>query len=143
MARDTFFTDLQATPGLRPGHRKTYKRVIDTSKHNMNTSDVYPIFSIPADTIVHQVREEVVIAEGGTGTIDLGDAGDTNGWDNTVDLNAAVGTLVSSKPATDAYSLDEGKHYPSAGVIDVIPNNNLDTAIFNLYVDMETLKLDS
>ena len=115
---------------------------IDFSVTNASADDVVQVLRIPDDAVVLETHVVVVVAEGGTATADLGIAGDassTKGFDEAIDLNAAAGTVYSSTKGTDAYAV--GLRFTADGTIDLIPDNDLDTAkikVFARYYNSNT-----
>ncbi len=122
-------------PHLGLDRRHVISKRIDLSATNSVASDTLQCINIPAKTFVEQVLVEVITAEGGTLTATVGDGTDPNGWDASVDLNAAVGTVTSGLNGTDAYMANPGKYYSAADTIDLVMSANAgDTAVFAIHV---------
>lgn len=113
---------------------------LDFSKTPVANADVVQALSIPANTVVLKAFCNIVTAEGGALTAELGDGADANGWDVQVDLNAAAGTITAPSMAlnegapntyTDAYA--PGKLYDAADTIDLTMGGAADAAIVDVY----------
>jgi len=94
------------------------KNTIDLSQNTaILASDVIQVLNIPAKTFVQNVWVRITTPSGGTLTASVGDTNNASGWDASVDLNAAAGTITCGATGTDAYalsSLGPGKSYPTA-----------------------------
>lgn len=101
------------------------EKEFDCSETNLVAGDTYQALHIPANTLITDVVVEVVTAEGGTGTIDVGDGADPDGWCDGTNVNSATTTL-------GAGALKAGKVYPSVDTLDVLVNNALDAAVFKV-----------
>lgn len=116
-------TDLTGgSAGYAPhsGVDKVYliEQVIDFSVNNASATDVLEVIPVPAMTSVLQVGWEVITAEGGTATIDIGDGDDDDYWKSAADANDATVMDVSGT----------AHHYATADTIDITCNNDMDAA---------------
>lgn len=96
--------------------------VLDFSSTNASASDVVEAIKILARTFVHTVIVEVITAEGGTATADVGDGADPNGWHDAVDLNSAG--FTHGDGAFTAAPI--GKLYTADDTIDLTLDHDLD-----------------
>lgn len=71
-------------------------RELDTAAYNLAASGTYTLFNLPANSLVLCVAYQVVTAEGGTATFDLGDSGSATRFYSNADANATAGTKVGS-----------------------------------------------
>jgi hypothetical protein len=95
---------------------------------NASSGDVCQVLTIPQYAKVNRVDCIIKTAEGSAVTGEMGDGADTNGWDASINFNAAAGTLTSPTQGTDAYAY--GKFYTSEDTIDIIPGaGGLSTAV--------------
>lgn len=118
-------------------NRKQYviSRELDCSVQNLAQNDVANLLNIPAGSFVHGVRWEVLTAEGGAATGEIGDGDDVDGWSNatTVDVNDDTVDAMTALTLTDGTpnvvsGYTAGKFYPAAGTIDFKAGAALDTA---------------
>jgi len=112
-----------------PAHRETpvyrLKATVSFADQATSVTDVVQLFNIPAGTFVVGVAVSVTTAEGGTSTIDVGDATDTDGYFDNLSVNSAVKSFSSpGLPATTVFDEPycQGRYYADAGVISVICN---------------------
>lgn len=101
------------------------EKEFDCSDTALVSGDTYKALHIPANTLVLHVAVEVTTAEGGVGTVDIGDDSTTNGWCAGIDVNSATTSLGAG-----AYA--GGKVYAVADTLDVLANNALDAAVFTV-----------
>lgn len=109
--------------------------LIDFAAMNVAASDVVQVYNVAEGCIVESVKLMVVVAEGGTCTIDIGDGDGTNSWDATVSINATAKTITASASGTDAYATANGKYYASADTIDFVMGHAADAAKVLLIVE--------
>lgn len=98
------------------------EHVVDLTGGALTTGDVYQCLAIPANTLVMKVEVEIITAAVGTTcTLDVGDGGAANGWDNDIDGKAVAGTVTASAVGTDARAASAamGYKYTSADSIDI------------------------
>ncbi|MBF0316790.1 MAG: hypothetical protein HQL04_01325 [Nitrospirae bacterium] len=112
------------------------KNRLDFGTTNVAASDTINIVKIKANTHVKKVYTKVITPEGAVATCTIGDSADADGFDASVNLNAAAGTITQST-ASDAYA--DGKLYTTETSIDLTPANNLSTAVIDVYVICEDL----
>jgi len=93
-------------------------------------TDSIQAIPIPAQTVVHAVGLEVLVAEGGTATADVGST-DTDGYLDGVDINAAAGTSYATSDGATGYAV--GFYYGSEDTIDLLMVNALDTAVIRIW----------
>lgn len=103
----------------------------------LGAGDGVQALSIPAKSLVMAVGMEVVTAEGGTLTVDIGDGSDTDGWldgvnGNTVASYCSAATLAEGTPNTFV-GYGAGKYYSVADTIDVITVNAADAAVVRVW----------
>lgn len=103
-------------------------------------ADVLQVVGVKAGTYVPYVALQVVTAEGATGTVDVGDGDDTDGFLNNTDINA-VGRTASLVTTAYSVAVGGGKWYNADDTIDVVVNDN-DTAVAvcYLFVPMQDLR---
>ena len=107
---------------------------ISLAANNSVASDTIQAITIPKGALVLHVGVVINTAEGGALTAELGDGTDPNGWDASVDLNAAAGTQTGPTSGTDAYALQGGKLYTAQDTIDLVMSAAAgDAAIFTVY----------
>jgi hypothetical protein len=92
---------------------------------------------IPAKSLVMAVGMDVVTAEGGTLTVDIGDGTDADGWldgvnANTVASYCSAAALAEGTPNTFV-GYGAGKYYSAADTIDVITVNAADAAVVRVW----------
>ncbi len=136
---------------LTEGIRK-FELVIDTNASNTNGVNLttaggeYALFDIPEGHLHLSTVVEVLTAEGGTATADIGvGGGDLDAFIDGVNLNGTAGTITWSGAATTAEvhssgGATAGYTTPDGGIAVVLdPQNDLDAAKFRvtmLWVDM-------
>ncbi len=116
--------------GVEPwaGRNKVYimRNVIDLSGAATAADlTVYQCLAIPKDTLVMQVRIEILTpATGANVTFDVGDGTNVSGWIAGVNMRAAAGTFASSAVGTNAFAVAAtmGKFYEVADSIDTLIN---------------------
>ena len=96
---------------------------IDCSETNLGTSDTYKLFVIPAGVYVHALVIDVLTAEGGTCTMDVGDSNSATQFTSNTDLNSVAKNVT-------AYTVAKG--YGSADYIVLKMDNAADTAVFTV-----------
>ncbi len=114
--------DVVNVPWAGSGKIYVAKRTIDLTGDALTENDVYQVIPIPANTLVQQVKCEMVTAGVGTTlTMDIGDASGADSWDANVDGKGVATTVTSSAVGTDAYAAaaDNGKFYSAADTIDI------------------------
>ena len=92
----------------------------------VSAADVVQALKIPANALVTRVTTIIRTAEGATCTATVGDGTTADGWDASVNLNAAAGTTLRSLEATDTYGV--GVFYSSADTIDLVMGHDTDAA---------------
>lgn len=107
------------------GQGKVYvlAATIDLTGDVLVENDVYQCLAVPADTLVMNVKVEILTpAVGTTLTMDVGDGGGVDSWDANVDGKAVAGTFTHSVVGTDAYAAAaaQGKFYDAADSIDIV-----------------------
>jgi len=98
----------------------------------LGAGDILQALHVPANTFVISAGLNVLTAEGGTQTFDLGDGTDPDGYLDGVDGNAVAGfgpahVLTEGTPNV-IIGLGKGKYYSSADTIDLVQVNACDTA---------------
>lgn len=99
------------------------RQTVDLTDDAMVSADVFQALAVLEDTLVQQVKIEMLTpAVGTTLTMDVGDGDGTNSWDDAVDGKGAAGTWTSSAVGTDAYAsaANMGKFYEAGDTIDVL-----------------------
>lgn len=104
------------------GVDKVYRidNTIDFSANPGAIADVIQTLNVGAATQVLNVFTTIVTPEGAVSTGTVGDGADPNGFDASVDLNAAVGTVTGGTGGTDAYVTSGGRLYGAADTIDLV-----------------------
>ncbi len=108
------------------------EREVDFAATNYAGTDVLQLIDIPAKTLVLTVVSDVVTAEGGTLTYDVGDGSDPDGFIDGANGNS-VGTTASSLALTEGApntitGYSGGKFYAAADTLDMVINNAADAA---------------
>jgi hypothetical protein len=93
--------------------------------------DILEVIPVPAQTVVLAVGMEVLVAEGGTCTVDIGDGDDADGYLDGVDANAAAGTSYATSDGATGYAV--GRYYSSADTIDFTMVNAMDTGVVRVW----------
>lgn len=111
---------------------------VDFAQTNRDSADVLQLFNIPANTLVLKVVAVVQTEEGGTATIDVGDADDADGYLDGFDADTA-GAYANDLALTDGTpntvtGYSAGKFYASAGVISATINNAMDAGKVSFHV---------
>ena len=104
---------------------------------NVGSAETSALFDIKAGYLVLGMSVKVVTPEGGTATIDIGITGtDVDKFIDGANINAAADSFYKSGDAgTKETVLAEGGYYFEAdGVIDLLANNALDTAVIDVKV---------
>jgi len=109
---------------LLKGYRGYMFNVIDTNLTNLAVADTVQLFKVEDGMIVDQVQFVIITAEGGAATLSIGDDTDPNGFDDSVDANAASNTVTSTLEA-DAFQI--GRFYRADNTIDLYPSTALST----------------
>lgn len=102
---------------------------LDFSETNVSASDVVQALKLGAGAVVLRFATEVVTVEGGTATANIGDGNDADGYDAAVNFNSA-GLVVGDG------ALVGGTKYTSADTIDIVPANDLDTAVIRVMAEV-------
>lgn len=103
-------------------------------------ADVLNAVGVKAGTWVPMVALQVVTAEGAAATADVGDGSTAAGFISNADLNV-VGWTSSLITTTYSLATAGGKLYTADDTIDlVIDSNNVDAAVFHLFVPMFDLR---
>ena len=111
-------------------------RTIDFSVDEAAQNDVFEVLYIPAKTLVLGVQYQVLTAEGGTLTFDIGDGDDVDGYidganGNTLGSGFTTLSLTAGTPDTvTGYS--NGKYYAAADTIDIKLLNAADAAVITV-----------
>lgn len=126
------------------GMRFVEKFAIDTATTNVADSAILKLMDVPADTLIENIIVEVVTAEGGTLTLDIGDyliatdvAVDADGYFDGLDGNSAAVSLLSAQLSADTTTIvyAEGKFYTAHNsYIGVLFNDAADAAVINIWV---------
>ncbi len=103
----------------------------------IGANDILEVMPIPAKTYVMQVGLDVTTAEGGTCTVDVGDAADPDGFLDGVNANTAASyatalALAEASPNT-VVGYSNGKYYAAADTIDIKTVNAADAAVMRLW----------
>lgn len=96
------------------------------------TGDTIQALNVEAGTLVKKVLVKIDTALVGTsGSVTVGDGTDADGWDTTVDLKGAAGTvsqtqlaLTEGTPNTLVDAFAAGKVYTAADTIDLVLTSN-------------------
>ena len=109
------------------------KYSLNFSETGRTAADTLQLFNIPAKTLVTHMQYDVITAEGGTFTFDLGDGADPDGFidganGNSVGNGVNTLTLVEAAPPTIlGYGL--GKYYSATDTLDILINDTVDTGV--------------
>ena len=133
------FTAKQGSQGLAAENRDVfYEQYIDASALNLAAAS-YALFDVPEGHMNLSTVVEVLTAEGGTATIDIGiTGGDVDCLIDGADLNGTAGTFTWSGSATTAEvhsvgGATAGYTTPDGGVtFSMLVNNALDAAKFRI-----------
>ena len=109
---------------------------LDFSDTGALTTDTVQVFDVAAKQLLMGMLVEVVTAEGGTATIDIGlTGGDVDRFIDGANINGAVGTIHKSGDAgTKEVIVAEGGYYfTAADAIDLLPKNDLDAAVIKVF----------
>lgn len=83
-------------------------------------NDVFQMISVPANTLVYGVRAQVMTAEGGTCTFDVGDGATADGYHDGLDGNSTSTNAFSfDEDGTKTEAFGNGKFYSAADTIDL------------------------
>lgn len=83
-------------------------------------NDVFELINVPAGTFVHGVRVDVLTAEGGASTFDVGDGATADGYHDGLDANDATVNVYSfDTDGTMTEAFGHGKYYAAADTIDL------------------------
>jgi hypothetical protein len=136
----TFLTGEQSVEHeILGGYVGFIKNTLSFATTNVSAADVVQALKVGIGMLITGVWVKITTAEGGTSTNDIGDGDDPNGFDDAVNFNAAANTVTSDIKGTDAYA--GGKYYAAADTIDIVPDNDLDTAVIEIvaaYVRLTT-----
>lgn len=146
-------TDLTLNQGNQPSEvgpaLLKWEKIIDFSVNNIASGSTAQLFDLPADILVVACKVEVLTAEGGVATADLGlTGGNVDEYIDGVDLNAAAGTVVVSGAAATAEPVameNGGKYLSAAETVSLLANNALDTAVIRVQIlamDMRSILSD-
>jgi hypothetical protein len=111
------------------------ENVLDFAETSVSSGDVVQAIKVPNGAMVVGFWLECLTAEGGVATVNLGDGGDVDGYDATVNVNSAAGVIKGD----GAYV--GGRRYSADDTIDVIPTADLDTAKIRVVVQYIILEL--
>ena len=109
---------------------------LDFSDTGALTTDTVQVFDVAAKQLLMGMLVEVVTAEGATATIDIGlTGGDVDRFIDGANINGAAGTVHKSGDAgTKEVVVAEGGYYfAAADAIDLLPLNDLDTAVIKVF----------
>ena len=109
---------------------------LDFSDTGALTTDTVVVFNVKAKQLLQGMLVEVITAEGATATIDIGlTGGDVDRFIDGANINGAAGTVQKSGDAgTKEVIVAEGGYYFSAADnIDLLPLNDLDTAVIKVF----------
>ena len=138
-------------------HPPLMENVVDFSISNGSSSDVATMLDVPKGVWVVCVALEILTAEGGTLTVDVGDGVDPDGYIDGVDMNATVGDFYTSvvphlfvnetgdvvtpsgNDETD-FGIIGGKFYTTADTIDILINDNADTAVMRITAELKDMQ---
>jgi len=109
---------------------RTRKLVVDASALTRAAAAVLQLFKVPADSLV-TIVPDVVTAEGGVATADLGWTEDPNGFADALDLNVATTLAAGAVPVTKFFTADT--------IITLTLDHELDTAVLHFYVQIVSL----
>ena len=116
----------------------THFKELDFATTGRTAADVLQLFDIPARSFVQMVVWEVVTAEGGTFTFDIGDGSDVDGYIDGANGNSVAKgnmslALTEAAPNTvTGYS--NGKFYSAADTLDLLINDTVDAAKIRVWV---------
>lgn len=116
MANITAFIAGQQAMEREANLKHVVSNFIDFTKTNAGASDTVELLRIPKGALVTSLMVVIHTAAGGTSTMTVGDAGSANGYDASVNLNAAAKTLTKSAEA-DAYGLAGRLYNDAEGII--------------------------
>lgn len=126
------------SPVYNLGVVEVYEKYLDASQINLAAAS-YALFDIPEGRVHLSTVVEVLTAEGGTATADIGiTGGDVDNLIDGVNLNATAGTIYASGAAgtAEANSMggaSAGYVTPDGGVtFSLLANNALDAAKFRV-----------
>lgn len=119
------------------GRCYTKSIVVDTGELNMAASDVAQCITVPGNTFVHSVRLEVLTAEGGTLTLNVGDGTNTSGYLSASNGNALTEAISAPVALTEGTpntitGYSGGKYYAADDTIDVVFSAAADKCKFKL-----------
>lgn len=109
---------------------------LDFSDTGALTTDTVQVFDVAAKQLLLGMAVEVVTAEGGAATIDIGlTGGDVDAFIDGADINAAVGSVHKSGDAgtKEVIVAAGGQYFAAADAIDLKPINDLDAAVIKVF----------
>jgi len=115
-----------------------FEEIIDCAANNLASGESHALFDIPKGLVHLSTAVEVLTAEGGAATADIGVTGtDVDSLIDGVDLNASAGTLWQSGNAGTAEVnsiLGSAAGYITAADVtfSLLANAALDTAVFRV-----------
>ena len=126
--------------GAKP-HEGTTKHylvevTLDFSETNASAADTVTVFDVKAKQLLLGMAVEVVTPEGGTATIDIGlTGGDVDAFIDGANINDTAGSVHKSGDAGTNETIveDGGEMFTSADTIDMLVNNDLDTAVIKVF----------
>ncbi len=115
-------------------NRKVAQIVVDFSKETVVADDTVNLWTIPAGCYIEAVTAQVVTAEGGTLTFDVGDA--ASAADDYIDGangNSAAWLMGDGGDGTTATTTVHSL-YTAASILTLTPKNDADTAKIVVHV---------
>ena len=109
---------------------------LDFSETGALTTDTVQVFDVAAKQLLMGMAVEVITPEGGTATIDIGlTGGDVDAFIDGANINAAAGTVKKSGDAgtKEVIVAAGGQYFATADAIDLLPLNDLDTAVIKVF----------
>jgi len=117
--------------GAKPFSSKSIDYVMDyivdfsNTLYNMSAAgnNVAPLFDVKAKQLLNKMTAEVLVAEGGASTIDIGlTGGDVDKFIDGADINAVAGTIYhsGSAAAAEAIIAAGGHMFTEADTIDLL-----------------------
>lgn len=131
----TTFVDGKYAYRLDPSREIVASNVLDFAVTNVAATDIVQAVKVLAGTFVKNVYLRIITAEGGTATCDVGDGVDPNGYDDSVDLDAAAGTITAGIAGTDNLVVNNIGHlYTADDTIDLIIDNAMNAGKVEIVV---------
>jgi hypothetical protein len=130
--------DTRTGSATGPPLNEAVKKILDFAVTPQSAGELVQLINVPKGATVKELSIDTITPEGGTLTLDVGDASAADGYLAAFNGNTA-GLTASSIGSAATY--EKGVHYAAAGVIGATPGHDADVGKYLITARMSYAKM--